>query len=74
MKATLEFTLPEERAEFEAASAAGALCSALYDIDNHFRDKVKYSADDTFVTVYEEVREDILDLMRNNGVSDLLYE
>ena len=42
MKATLSFTLPEERAEFHMAIHAGDMYSALWDIQEFIRSKVKY--------------------------------
>lgn len=45
MKAVLEFTLPEEKEEFELASKAGLYCSALWDIGQFLRSKEKYGSD-----------------------------
>ena len=42
MKATLEFSLPEEDAEHVRAVNASAAWSALYDIDNRIRGILKY--------------------------------
>lgn len=42
MKAVLEFTLPEERAEFAIASRAAMLAAVVEDIDRDLRSLVKY--------------------------------
>ena len=42
MKATLEFTLPEEREEFETAVNAGKHRSLLDDVLKVLRNEVKY--------------------------------
>jgi hypothetical protein len=42
MKTTLAFSLPEERFEFEAALKGPTLYSALYLIDTHLRNRLKY--------------------------------
>jgi len=41
-KATLEFDLPEEHNEFEAAFNARKALSALWEIDQHCRSILKY--------------------------------
>lgn len=45
MKATVEFTLPEERAEHLRAVHAGAAWACLEDIDATLRSAVKYGHD-----------------------------
>jgi len=40
--ASLTFTLPEESAEFKAAANAGALVSAVQDLDQKLRNRDKY--------------------------------
>ena len=55
MKATLEFNLPEDNEEFEIASKAMDWAILAWDIDQFIRNKIKYEQD----------REDILQLVRN---------
>lgn len=43
MKATLMFNLPDDRPEFEIANSAGALHTALLDVERHLRDRLKYA-------------------------------
>ena len=42
MKATLEFSLPEEREEFEMTNKAVDYYSQLHEIDNYLRSLLKY--------------------------------
>jgi len=42
VKAVLEFTLPEERAEFAIASRAAMLAAVVEDIDRDLRSLIKY--------------------------------
>ena len=42
MKATLEFTLPEDRDEYRTANQAGAMRSALDAFAEYLRGQVKY--------------------------------
>ena len=42
MKATLEFSLPEEREEFEMTNKAGDYYSQLHEIDNYLRSLLKH--------------------------------
>lgn len=43
MKATIEFSLPDEKEEFEMYSKAGDYYSALIEIDNYCRNKLKHN-------------------------------
>ena len=58
MKATLTFTLPEENAEFIAASEAQAILAALQDFDRELRNQAKYKDNDTMSI------DDVRDLLR----------
>ncbi len=42
MKAILEFTLPRDQAEFDAARLGRDALSALWEIDQHCRSLIKY--------------------------------
>ena len=55
MKAILEFDLPEDKEDFEVASKAMDWSILAWDIDQFIRNKIKYEQD----------REDILQLVRN---------
>ncbi len=45
MKATIEFTLPEEDHQFRVASTAQELAATLWDVDHILREVTKYGAD-----------------------------
>ena len=55
MKAILEFNLPEDNEEFEAATKAMDWSILAWDIDQFIRNKIKYEQD----------REEVLQLVRN---------
>jgi hypothetical protein len=42
MKATLQFTLPDEQSEFDAARLGRQSLTCLWDIDAHCRSLLKY--------------------------------
>ena len=55
MKVILEFNLPEDKEEFDAASRGMDWALLAWDIDQFIRNKIKYEQD----------REDVLQLVRN---------
>jgi hypothetical protein len=61
MKATLEFNLPEDRAEHLRAVHAGAAWCALYELDNRLRNLLKYgtSKDSSYEQELSEIRREI---------------
>jgi hypothetical protein len=61
MKATLEFNLPEDRAEHLRAVHAGAAWCALYEIDNRLRNLLKYGTakDGSYEQELSEIRREI---------------
>jgi len=61
MKATLEFNLPEDRAEHLRAVHAGAAWCALYELDNRLRNLIKYgtSKDSSYEQELSEIRREI---------------
>jgi len=69
MKAILEFKLPEERYEYNKANKAGDYFTALDDIYNHLRSKVKYAelskAEDK---VYNEVYDAFFEILREYNI------
>ena len=65
-KATLSFSLPDEREEFETAINAGKYHSALWDLREAFRQKAKYSEDDK--TTWDEAYQFFWDTLKETGV------
>ena len=55
MKAILEFELPDDKVEFDAASKAMDWALLVWDIDQFIRNKIKYEQD----------RDGVLQLVRN---------
>jgi hypothetical protein len=45
MKATLEFTLPEEQVEFDCAVDGVKWMSAMWELDQYLRNQLKYEAE-----------------------------
>ena len=66
MKATLEFTLPEEQVEFDCAVDGVKWMSAMWDLDQYLRKKIKYESEgmseDTF-KAFEECREKLHEIL-----------
>lgn len=72
MKATLEFNLPDDQAEFEAAANATKYFSVLWEMDQWLRSNIKYAPDDMNADryhTYEECREKLREIMSDNNVS-----
>ena len=72
MKAILEFNLPDDRQDFEMASNAMKFWSVLYELDQDLRSKTKYAPDDLpedKYDAYQEVRDMLYELMRNENIS-----
>lgn len=72
MKAILEFNLPDDQQEYELANKAFSLWHVLWELDQELRAKIKYAPDDLpkdKYDAYEEVREKLHELMRDNNVS-----
>jgi hypothetical protein len=71
MKAILEFTLPEEQAEFDCAVHGVKWMSAMWDLDQYLRKKIKYESEgmseDTFKTI-EECRERLHEILKEEGL------
>ena len=70
MKATLEFNLPEDRAEHLRAVHAGAAWCALFEVDNRLRNLLKYgtSKESSFEQELSEIRAEI------NEITSLIEE
>jgi len=59
MKSIIEFELPEDKSEFEAASKAIDLAIFLFDIEQYLRVKIKYNEEDKsaeYIKALEEFR------------------
>lgn len=70
MKATLEFSLPEEVYEFTVAQQGYKWKSIVEDIDEHLRKKIKYEdLPKSKQDVYQEIR-DYLTQLRNETLDD----
>jgi hypothetical protein len=72
MKAILEFNLPEDNQDFQLASNAMKFWSVLYELDQDLRSKTKYASDDLpqdKYDAYEEIRDNLYELMRNENIS-----
>jgi hypothetical protein len=66
MKATLEFTLPEDEHEFALANNASNMKFLIDDIDNWLRNKIKYQSDNMTIeeyTAYEKTRDHLKELL-----------
>ena len=72
MKATLEFNLPEDNQEFELATKGLKFWSVLWELDQSLRSKTKYAPDslpqDKY-DAYQEIRDELRELMLNNDIS-----
>ena len=72
MKAILEFNLPDDQQEYELANNALNFWRVLYELDQDLRTKTKYAADDLpqdKYDAYQEVRDNLHELMRDSNVS-----
>jgi hypothetical protein len=70
MKATLEFNLPEEEAEFDFAVQGGNMYAALWDISQELRTLWKYEElnDDEFKIV-EKIRDKFYEILGDNQIT-----
>ncbi len=74
MKAILEFNLPEEHSELEAASKASSLLCVLEELDNYLRGKTKYADADQSELVtqtYQEIRDELNRIIHDFEVEHL---
>lgn len=73
MKALLEFNLPEDNAEYELTTKASNMYSVLWEMDQWLRSQYKYMSDDEYskdkYETYEKCREQLRELMHENGVN-----
>lgn len=64
-KATLQFDLPEERIEFKQATEAGSLASAIWDMDQWLRSKIKYED----CNELQCVRDQLYQILDDHGIN-----
>ena len=72
MKAILEFNLPDDQDQFELATKGSNMYSVLWELDQSLRAKTKYAPDDLpedKYDAYQEIREELRELMSNSGIS-----
>lgn len=72
MEAILKFNLPEDRDYFTLATNASKMWSILWELDQDLRSKVKYAPDgsnEDKLEAYQEIREMLHDMMRNEDIS-----
>jgi len=73
MKALLEFNLPEDNTEYELTTKASNMYSVLWEMDQWLRSQYKYMSDDEYskdkYETYEKCREQLRELMHENGVN-----
>ena len=72
MKAILEFNLPDDQQDFDLATKGMKFWSVLWELDQSLRTKTKYAPDslpqDQY-DAYQEIREELRELMSNNNIS-----
>lgn len=68
MEGILKFSLPEEKSEFLLAQQGGKYYVTLLDIQNYFRNRLKYNSDNLSeeqLVFLEKVRDDIYDIIKD---------
>ena len=75
MKAILEFNLPEDKIEFEAASKSMDWAIMAWDIDQYIRNRLKYQSEKLDTSSAKEeleiLRNELRDLMEVSGLQFL---
>jgi hypothetical protein len=70
MKATLEFNLPDEDAEFYCATKGTAMLNALWEINSELRTLWKYEElNDEEWKIVERIREKFFDILQDNDIN-----
>ena len=70
MKATLKFSLPEEKTEHELASKAGELAATLFDLDDYLRGRLKHEQLSNAATLaLQAARDKLHEIAVDRGVS-----
>jgi len=71
-EALLKFDLIEEREDFDNAIKGSSYRSALFDIDQWLRSKLKYEElTEAQHEAYETTRKQLWDILNSNGVEEL---
>lgn len=65
MNATLNFNLPEDQGDFQAAIDGGKWKSVCFDFDQWLRNKLKYA---DRLPDLEEVREELNNMIKNENL------
>ena len=70
MKAILEFNLPEDKVDFNLAVKGSDWWHVCWKMDQHLRTKIRYdeSISEHTREVYEELREELRQIMLDNNV------
>ena len=75
MKAILEFILPDDKVEFEAASKAMDWAILAWDLDQYIRNRLKYQTETLDTSSAKEeleiLRNELRDLMEESGLQFL---
>jgi hypothetical protein len=69
VRATLEFDLPEDQQEFEVAIHAMGWALVVWDLNEWLRSRVKYGGEEDKVNTYQNVRDELQNILDNHGVS-----
>jgi hypothetical protein len=70
MKATIEFNLPDEDAEFYCATKGTAMLNALWEINTELRKLWKYEElNEDESNMVERIREQFFDILRDNDIN-----
>ena len=71
MKAIIEFELPEDQDEYQMANDASKMYTALWEVRQLLRSKLKYNSDglnDEQLEQWEAMRGDFFDILDNNDL------
>ena len=75
MKAILEFELPDDKVEFDAASKAMDWAILAWDLDQYIRSRLKYQSEKLDTSSAKEeleiLRNELRDLMEDSGLQFL---
>ena len=71
MKAIIEFKLPKDQDEYQMANNASKMYTALWEIRQLFRSKLKYNSDglnDQQLEQWEAMRGEFFEILENNDL------
>lgn len=71
MKATLEFTLPEDQADFTVAAQAQDWVLAMWDMDQWLRGRLKWPSDDVpdgYLKALEDARDTLHEILADRNL------